>query len=237
MWNMVNIKNVVFDFDGTLVDTAPLIVKTMMQTISEMGLPSRTETECRATIGIRLAEIPHTLWPEREGIGDEYARVYRKIFDELKRPLGVSCFPGVIETLRELQRNGVGMAIASSRSHSSLAEYVDLFALEEIFVMLVGGDDVSHGKPAPDPVLRITETLRWNPVETLTVGDAAVDILMGKGAGTKTCAVTYGNGTRAELSSANPDYMISDFRELTKIIIPSSDKTQIVFKRMARSQI
>ncbi|MBD5341528.1 MAG: HAD hydrolase-like protein, partial [Bacteroides sp.] len=44
MWNMANIKNVVFDFDGTLVDTAPLIVKTMMQTISEMGLPSRTET-------------------------------------------------------------------------------------------------------------------------------------------------------------------------------------------------
>ena len=111
------------------------------------------------------------------------------------------------------------MAIASSRSHKSLAEYVDLFGFGDIFSMLIGGNDVKRGKPAPDPVLAITEALGWEPAETLTVGDAPVDILMGKSAGTLTCAVTYGNGTEAELSSVNPDYTIPDFRELSLIVL------------------
>lgn len=84
--------------------------------------------------------------------------------------------------------------------------------------MLIGGNDVEHGKPAADPVLKILNTCGWNAAETLTVGDAPVDIQMGKAAGTLTCAVTYGNGTEAELAAAGPDYIISDFPALAEIV-------------------
>ena len=215
---MGQIRNIIFDFDGTLADTAPLIVRTMHQTIRQMGLPARRDDECRATIGVRLEDVPEVLWGRPE-IGVEFATLYRKLFDELKRPLDVRCFPGVGETIRRLHAAGIRMAIASSRSHKSLAEYVDLFGFGDIFSMLIGGNDVKRGKPAPDPVLAITEALGWEPAETLTVGDAPVDILMGKSAGTLTCAVTYGNGTEAELSSVNPDYTIPDFRELGLIVL------------------
>ena len=216
---MSQIRNIIFDFDGTLVDTAPLIIATMQETISLLGLPPKSAEECKATIGLRLGEIPGVLWPERVGLGEIFADNYRRIFDRLKRPLAVKCFPGVTDGLRLLHRRGLGLAIASSRNHKSLAEYVEQFDLGDCFGMLVGGDDVSNGKPAPDPVLSILDRLGWRAEETLTVGDAAVDILMGKGGGTLTCAVTYGNGTEQELASAHPDYTVSCFASLIEITV------------------
>lgn len=156
---MSKIKNIIFDFDGTLVDTAPLIVRTMQETITYMNLPEKAEEECRATIGLRLEEIPAVLWPELPGIGIEYAKNYRRIFDMLKRPLNVRCFPDVLEVLHTLHNAGIAMAIASSRSHKSLAEYVANFDLGDCFSMLVGGDDVTQGKPSPEPVLSILDVL------------------------------------------------------------------------------
>ena len=110
------------------------------------------------------------------------------------------------------------MAIASSRSHKSLDEYVEQFGLQDCFGMLIGGDDVEHGKPAPEPVLTILKGLGWKAGETLTVGDAPVDIQMGRAAGTRTCAVSYGNGTEQELEAALPDYIIAEFPALTALI-------------------
>ena len=72
------IKNIILDFDGTLVDTAPLIIATMQATIAELGLPSRTDDECRATIGIRLEDIPDTLWLGNDDTG-KFADTYRRI--------------------------------------------------------------------------------------------------------------------------------------------------------------
>lgn len=214
---MAQIKNIIFDFDGTLVDTAPLIVKTMQATIREMSLPARTEAECRATIGLRLEDIPAAVWPELHCSGAEYARIYRRIFDELKRPLSVKCFPGVIDILGLLHRKGFRMAIASSRSRKSLEEYVDLFGLDDYFSMLVGGNDVKHGKPAPEPVTHILDAQGWRADETLVVGDASVDIIMGKAAGVRTCAVSYGNGSAAELEASEPDYTTPDFHAVYAI--------------------
>lgn len=212
------IRHIIFDFDGTLVDTAPLITSTMMTTISELNLPGRSLDECRATIGLRLVDIPATLWPDRPGLGEIYADTYRRIFDRQKLQIPVKCFPGVIETLRELHSRGFGMAIASSRSHHSLAEYCTEFGLDDVFTCLTGGDDVTNGKPAPDPVLTICRHTGWLPADTLVVGDAIFDIEMGHNAGTETCAVTYGNQTARQLATASPGAMIDHFPALLNVL-------------------
>lgn len=211
-WNRKMIKNIIFDFDGTLVDTAPLIIKTMQAAMKELELPEKSEEECRSTIGLRLEEIPAVLWPETHDLSERYATTYRRIFDKLKRPLNVECFPDVIDSLRSLHSDGYNMAIASSRSHKSLEEYVNLFGLSDCFSMLIGGNDVINGKPSPDPVLAILNAQGWNAAETLTVGDAPVDILMGKAAGTLTCGVTYGNSTYEEVDAVRPDFLITSFK-------------------------
>ena len=214
---MYMIKNYIFDFDGTLMDTAPVILATMRATFEELGLPERTEEECRATIGLRLEEIPKALFPERSDIGSIYAETYRRLFPLYNKPGVARPFPNVIETIKKLHADGHGLAIASSRSHKSLEEFVQGMGLEEAFQILIAGDDVQHGKPSPEPVLTILEKMNWKAEETLVIGDAAVDILMGKAASCQTCAVTYGNGTLTELESAAPDFLIDNLTELLKI--------------------
>ncbi len=212
--NMKTIRNLIFDFDGTLADTAPLIMTAMQTTIHELQLPPRTDTECRATIGVRLEDVPAELWPGDTIAENTFVAAYRRIFNRLKSTLSVECFPGVLSTLGQLHRRGYRMAIASSRNRASLDEYVDMLGIAHYFTMVVGGNDVSEGKPSPEAVLHILDRCRWNADETLTIGDAPVDILMGRSAGTATVAVTYGNGKESDLRSAAPTYIIANFADI-----------------------
>lgn len=217
----MEIKHLIFDFDGTLVDTAALIVATLQQTARRLDLPPRDEAACRSVIGLRLEEIGTALWPQTADplpLNQRFAAGYRQIFEELKGSYRVSCFPGVEATLHRLHAAGYGMAIASSRSHRSLADYVAAFGLGACFEMVVGGDDVAHGKPAPDPVLKILEAQQWAPQQTLVVGDMAVDIQMGRRAGCHTCGVTYGNGTGQELRAAKADRLLAAFPRLEALL-------------------
>lgn len=215
---MSKVKNLIFDFDGTLVDTAPLIIKTMQAAMRVLNLPMRDNAQCGATIGLRLEEISAVLWPDIPDLSAKFTQTYRSIFDELKRPLNVVCFPKVTRTLKALKAAGFLMAVASSRNHKSLKEYLDVFGITDCFSILIGGDDVEKGKPAPDPVLAILNAEGLNPCETLVIGDASYDIIMGKAAGTQTCAVTYGYGKPSEIQAEHPDYMIPKFDSLLTII-------------------
>ncbi|MDE7024959.1 MAG: HAD family hydrolase [Paramuribaculum sp.] len=216
---MKHIKNIIFDFDGTLVDTAPLIVKTMQAAIEELSLPEKTDEECRATIGLRLEEIPMVLWGLDEIQSAIFAKVYRRIFNDLKKPDAAQCFPGVTEGLQKLYDCGYGLAIASSRSSKSLDEYVNAFGWNKVLSAVLGGNDVVHGKPAPDAVLNICKKLDWNANDCLVVGDAVYDIMMGRNAGSVTCGVSYGNHDRDKLNTAKPDFIVDSFEELVRFIL------------------
>lgn len=207
-------RNIIFDFDGTLVDTAALIIETMHRTIHALSLPKKSDAECRSIIGYRLEEIPSILWPEISDPSERYVTTYREIFNSIKDSYQVHLYPHVFETLKEMNRNGIRMAIASSRSKASLLEYCSELQIGDYFQMMVGGSDVKNGKPAPDPVNLILSEQGWDKNETLVVGDMNVDIIMGKRAGAATCGVTYGNGSETELKAAGSDYIISDFTAL-----------------------
>ena len=83
---------------------------------------------------------------------------------------------------------------------------------------ILGADDVKEAKPKPEPVLKTLANMHFDAEETLVVGDMAVDIQLGANAGTKTCGVTWGNGTRDELVQAGADYIIDDIGELIGIV-------------------
>lgn len=213
----MKISNIIFDFDGTIIDTAPLILSTMYAALDEMGLPRPSERECRSTIGLRLVDTLPRLFPELDGLpvkSEMYVSTYRRLFDEIKGTFSPRVFDGVIATLRQLSDSGFSLAIASSRSHKSLVEFLVDMDVRQCFQSVVGGDDVTSGKPSPEPVLKICGSLQWAPHETLVVGDADVDILMGNRAGTLTCGVTYGYGSEEGMAAAAPDFMISRFAEL-----------------------
>lgn len=213
------IKLIIFDFDGTLGDTRRNIVATMQMTIAELGLAGRTDHECASQIGLPLDGCFEALYPDeaKETI-QLCADTYRRIFQENLLTMKPQVFPKVKETLAMLKEQGYALTIASSRYHGSLSELTHDLEIAEYISCLVGADDVENAKPSAEPVLKTLAATGFNASQTLVVGDMNVDILMGLNAGTKTCGVTYGNGTRMELEEAGADYIIDSIDELTEIV-------------------
>ena len=209
-------KIIILDFDGTLADTAGVIIRTMQATIQELGLPARTDSQCAAMIGLRLAEIPSALYPDHEIDGDLYAATYRRLFHIFNTEGAVELYPNVLDTLKELKRCGFTLTIASSRSNASLTDYMKSLDLTDTITYILGAEDVKEGKPAPEPVTRTLKEFGFSPEEAIVVGDTVFDIKMGQNAGTRTCGVTYGNGSRESLSEA--DWLIDDFSKLIELV-------------------
>lgn len=235
---------VILDFDGTLADTQPIIVGSIQRTLAELGLPARSDAECAAIIGLPLVECFERLLtptplrgtppceggaprmhpnsspsqgevPEgRRGVAERCADRYREIFDELNTGGAVRLFPHVLDTIKALHAKGLQLAICSSRGRPTLEGFVRDFQLEPYVEMVVSANDVQHHKPHPEPVQIILDKLGIPAEETLVVGDASYDILMGRAAGCRTCGVTYGNQSADQLRAAGADHLIDRFDAL-----------------------
>ena len=212
---MSKTKIIILDFDGTLGNTTNVIIRTMHATIKDMGLPERTDAECATMIGPRLIEIPQLLFPGLNVDCELYAETYRKNFKIFNTDGAVEVYPNVLETLKELKDRGYILTVASSRSKSTLLAYVKALGLDETVSYVIGAEDVKAGKPDPEATIKILENFGMKPEEAIVVGDTVYDIQMGANAGTRTCAVTYGNGKRETLSEAT--WVIDDFSELLDI--------------------
>lgn len=211
-------KLIILDFDGTLADTRGLIVMTMQQTLEALGLESRTDDQCASMIGLPLKQAFTDLLPMTDEMGSRCAETYRRLFNENNAVYTVPAFPNVLETLHQLHKKGYTLTIASSRSHRSLMEFVEDMHLNEVITYVLGADNVTHAKPHPEPVLKTLEAFACKPEDAWVVGDTWYDIEMGRRAGVRTCGVTYGNGTREELTHAGADVLTDDFGELVKIL-------------------
>ena len=202
------IRLVIFDFDGTLGDSQKLITDTMLATIERLNLPMRSREECARTIGLPLKECFSSIIPITDEQAEECAEVYSEIFNVKNVPGAVTVFPGVIETLERLSAQGILMSIASSRSHRTLAKLMDELDLSKYITYLIAADDVVEKKPAAESVLKTLRHFNVEAHETLVVGDTEFDILMGRNAGTHTCGVTYGNGSKESLEAAKAEWIV-----------------------------
>ena len=205
----------ILDFDGTLADTRRNIVMTLQQVMRQLGHPVADDEACAATIGIPLRDaflrlIPHLTDEE----ADLCTSTYRHLFETNRRQLVPQLFPHVRETLDRLHHLGILMTIASSRTSTSLWAFLHDMGIAPYFELVIGAEDVSQPKPSPMPVLYILDKLHVPPHQALVVGDMPVDILMGRNAGTRTCGVTYGNGTASDRRAAGADHLIDDFAHL-----------------------
>lgn len=230
-------KALLFDFDGTLADTAPGILLTMKETFKELGLPVPSDDAVKQTIGLQLVKGIQILGssakaealglpaggaePGRELMSDEEAAaaadVYRRFFPVFEIT-HITMFPGVVETLRELASRGIRMAICTSRGTDSLKRILTRHGLLDCFETFVTATDNLPGKPAPDMVLALLSRMGLSADEAIVVGDTTFDIGMGSGAGCRTIAVTYGNHSVEQLRSSAPTWIIDDFQEIPNLV-------------------
>ena len=208
-------KLVIFDFDGTVADTRHIILTTMQATISEMGLQVASDEQCATTIGLPLWECFKHIYPSiNDQTAEQCADTYCRIFDINKHHHTPTLFPGMSHTLSTLHEQDITLAVASSRSHASLVDLLEMLGVRQVFSLVLGCDNVEHPKPHPEAVLTIMKRLDFLPQETLVVGDMPVDIEMGNRAGASTCAVTWGNSSPEQLQHSDPTYIIDSINNL-----------------------
>lgn len=207
------IKNIYFDFDGTLADTTEGILSTFKATLRELNLPDYPDEEIVKTIGLPLHGNFRVVCGLEGEENERACETYRRLFPTESKGK-ITLYPGVKEALEELQKMGFRMAIASSRHTKSLVMLSDEMDISRFFLEMYGVDRSPKPKPAPDTVLALLEALDMKAEETLVVGDTIFDLQMGRSAGCQTCGVTYGNQDREMLQTENPEYLLDSMTEL-----------------------
>lgn len=215
---MKDISCIIFDFDGTIADTASGIVKTVNATFMKMGIPVPDEDKVRSTIGLPLGDSLRIAAGLPDDRVQEAVDTYRSLFCEVEAR-ETKLFPGVSDTLKELYSNGIRMAIATSRGMDSLEVLLGQWGIGGLFETCVTATDGLRRKPAPDMVLSLLKRMSVPADGTLVAGDTTFDIEMGNGAGCRTCAVTYGNHSPELLKSVSPHYMVEDFPSIKDIVL------------------
>jgi len=206
----------VWDFDGTIADTAPGIIRTMTATFERLGWPSPTAADIRATIGLPLLQSIARLAPARSGEEVKVANdLYRELFEEIGTT-GVSLFPGVAEAMRSQHENGFFTAIATSRGHQSAEELCVRLGIRPFLDYIVGCEDVTSHKPCPAPVKLLCKMANVPPSETFVVGDTTFDVLMGINArAAHVIGVGWGNHSSEKLLAAGACCVAGSPSELT----------------------
>lgn len=213
-------KLIVWDFDGTLADSRPLIVAGMEHALKGLGLQDLP--------GIREAWLRQVGLPVEEGLKrtfagldvnpDEVLKVYRS-FDWIANEHLLQPFPGMSELVHELHDRGVKMAIASSKRTVPLQRQVTTLGWTACFDPLVTPDDVRIGKPHPESLEICLRVHGLEPEEALMIGDTPFDLEMAQRAGVPSVAVGYGFYGRDALLEYEPQAYAPDVPALRDIIL------------------
>lgn len=222
------LRAVLFDFDGTLVNTTPLILRcfraTWMQVfgfecedatyIQTFGIPLET---AMADITARLVDQCRIAAPaDTAAKAEELTRTYRA-FNERWHDEMIQPFVGVDEMLRELKQRGLRLGLVTSKKRLGAERGMRLYGMTELFDLSLCAEDTTHNKPHPEPLLRAMATLDVHPGETIYVGDSTHDIVAGRAARVATAAAAWGPFPRAALEALQPDYLLDAPRELLAI--------------------
>jgi len=207
------IKNIIFDLDGTLVDSKRDIAAAQHWVLGQMGIHSYKPEELYPLIGKPLSETFAMLLPAdlHERI-PEATELY-KIYYPPRALETTTLFPGVRETLETLRTKGFRLATATTKLSAGTRRVLTHFAIAEHFDQIQGSDNIPY-KPDPFIITKILEEQSWEKSESLMVGDTDNDIMAGKRASILTCGVTYGSLTREQMEQLNPDIIIHSLPEL-----------------------
>lgn len=212
---------ILFDFDGTLADTIPLIIESYQHTLAGAGLPAVDEPVIRSWIGRALLPVLEENYPGRSAeLGAAYRTWNLAHHDEL-----IKAVPGVDGLLRQLAAGGRRFGIVSSKKTETVRQGLRIVALDGLIDVAAGMDDTTEHKPAPAPLLFGARALGAASSSCVYVGDAAVDVLAAHAAGMPCVAVTWGAGTREALAAAGADAIVDDVAGLADALGTQNTET------------
>jgi len=207
---------IVFDLDGTLVDSRADLAASANHLRAVWSLPPLPEEEVGKLVGHGLGKLVRGL------LSIEDAHEVERGMDVFRRHYREHCldrtrlYEGVLETLASL--DGRAMAVVTNKPKSFTDQILAGLGIASRFGLVLGADSTPKRKPDPMPILVSMERLGAAPGETLVVGDSDTDVIAGKAAGARTCGVTYGIGDVAVLRAHAPDHLIDRFADLLGVV-------------------
>ncbi len=201
-----HLQAVLFDLDGTLVDSVESIVRSFTHATQSLLGTTVAREAIVATIGRPLEPTFEALAPGR---GAELLQTYRAYLNEHHDAL-VRAFPGTVELLVELRGRGYALGIVTAKSRMQAELSFRLCALEPLVDVTVCAEDTPQLKPAPDPLLLAAARLDVAPERCLYVGDTIHDLGAARAAGMVSAAVPWGAGAHEELAALAPDLWLTE---------------------------
>lgn len=208
------ITTLLFDLDGTLINTNELIIASFLHTLDYYYPNTYERKDVIPFIGPSLTETFGKIDPDRvEEMIHRYRAHNQQHHDSL-----VEEYEGVYEAVAALKKAGFKLGIVTSKIREMCHRGMKLGRLEGLFDTVIAIDDVTLAKPNPEPIFKALEQLHSTPAETIMVGDNYHDIVGGKNAGTLTAGVAWTMQGKEYLQSFKPDYMLDDMRDLLRIL-------------------
>ena len=203
---MKKIECVIFDLDGTLLDSRECSIKATKAAFTEMGLKVPSEVVIEHYMGIPIEEsfFKMSEQPLDQETATELFRVFRTYYQTYEEST-LNVFPEIPHVLEILMKRKVPCFVVSSKKTAVVKRNLAAQNLVAFFEEIIGSDAVSHYKPHPEGINKVVTQYQFDPTRTIMVGDAIFDIQMGKAAGVKTIAVTWGSHDAKKLSADKPD--------------------------------
>ncbi len=211
-----DIKLLVFDLDGTLVDSETTIFEATTSSLRRMNVPHNfTKEEFRTMIGHHFLTVFNKFDVHVTDI-ESYLNIYKPFYNSLLDKS--TLYADVEETLKVLKAAGYEIALLTTKSQEQANNVLRHFNLLKYFSIVNGRTPESEVKPSPAPLLSICQTLGYATSESLMIGDSELDIQCGINAKAKTCAVTYGFRTPEQLVLEKPDFIVNSLKELQQLL-------------------
>lgn len=209
----MSIKLIIFDLDGTLIDSIVDLTHALNYATRPFGIRERSVDEMRDLVGTGISIVIDKVLEEKRELKEKVlARFLDYYWEHLVdyTPL----YPGVEETLQLLQ--GYKKAVLTNKREKFAKKGLNDLSVEHYFDVILGSDSVGKKKPSPEPVLYLLKMFDLEPSEAVMVGDSEIDMAAGKSAGVRRVGVTY--GYRGETSLFDAEFIIDDLRELSGVI-------------------
>ena len=207
---------VLFDFDGTLVDSVRLIIESFHHTMRVHGLEPRPDAFWIEGLGTPL-RVVFRFFTDDDAEVQRMIATYRE-WNFARHDAMVRAYPGAVEAVRAVKRRGSRLGIVTSKNRDGLERGLALCGFDGLFDELVTSDDLEASKPSPEPVLVALERLGALPALALFVGDSPHDIAAGRDAGTETAACLWGPFSRQQIAVEQPDHWLASFTDLARLL-------------------
>ncbi len=211
---MKNITTLLFDIDGTLLDTSEFILQATEHALKTCGYLVPDRETISKNVGTPFPEY-YFILAGRDADADKLIETHRT-FQYVNYHLA-KLFPNALSTVKVLKEKGYKLAAVTTRSKKTSHQTLKNAGLYDLFDVIISLEDTNEPKPNPAPLLKALEHLNEVSENAVMIGDSHLDIEAGKSAGTKTIRVTYGFHT-GNLNNPEPDFFIKDIKDLLELL-------------------